>query len=329
MGAVLSDPGARAGAMTPAPFYAEVAEGPPGGRAWWVHAADGRRLRFGAWSDAGAGAQKGTVLLFSGRNEYVEKYGRVAADFARAGYALAAFDWRGQGLADRPAHRADMGHVESFDEYRRDVDAFRAALAQLDLPRPFHLIGHSLGGCIGLRALHDGLPVASAAFTGPMWGIAMHPALRLLSGAIFGLVETLGRGTDFAISTGPYVEKPFDDNTLTTDAEQYAYMARQLAAHPELALGGPSFTWVKAALLEIRALMALPAPSVPAIVLVGSRERVVQPQAMVERLRDWPGSRLVTIDGAEHELLMEAPARRSRTLDEIIGWFDTHGAAAV
>jgi lysophospholipase len=37
-----------------------------------------------------------------------------------------AFDWRGQGLADRPQHRRDMGHVVSFDEYREDVAASAA-----------------------------------------------------------------------------------------------------------------------------------------------------------------------------------------------------------
>jgi alpha-beta hydrolase superfamily lysophospholipase len=89
------------------------------------------------------------------------------------GYTVVAFDWRGQGLADRPQHRRDMGHVTSFDEYRQDVPPSASALEALDLPGPYHLIAHSMGGAIGLRALHDGLPVTAAAFSGPMWGIQM------------------------------------------------------------------------------------------------------------------------------------------------------------
>jgi lysophospholipase len=50
----------------------------------------------------------------------------------------------------------------------------------------------------------------------------------------------------------------FADNPLTTDRDQFDYMSRQVAAHPELALGGPSVLWVKAALEETAALMALP-----------------------------------------------------------------------
>jgi hypothetical protein len=106
-------------APEPAPYLADIAEGPDGARAWWVTSADGTRLRLGSGR---AGDARGTVLLFPGRTEYIEKYGRVAARPSwPKGYTVVAFDWRGQGLADRPQHRRDMGHVISFDEYRQDV----------------------------------------------------------------------------------------------------------------------------------------------------------------------------------------------------------------
>jgi len=60
--------------MQPAPLRNDLAEGPQGGSAVWVSAADGVRLRVGGWP-AGSG---GTVLLFTGRTEYIEKYGRIA-----------------------------------------------------------------------------------------------------------------------------------------------------------------------------------------------------------------------------------------------------------
>ena len=90
---------------------------------------------MGLW-EAATGAPRGTVLLFPGRTEYVEKYGRVARDLVAAGYSVVAFDWRGQGLADRPQHRRDMGHVISFDEYRQDVSAFSPCARRLGGSRP-------------------------------------------------------------------------------------------------------------------------------------------------------------------------------------------------
>ncbi|HMB14482.1 MAG TPA: alpha/beta hydrolase, partial [Roseovarius sp.] len=81
--------------MDTAPFFADVAEGPEGGAAWWIRARDDVRLRVGLWNRE---APRGTVLLWPGRTEYIEKYGRAAARFASGGYATFAIDWRGQGL---------------------------------------------------------------------------------------------------------------------------------------------------------------------------------------------------------------------------------------
>ena len=310
--------GAAPAGLDPAPFFSDVAEGPEGVAAWWVSSADGTRLRLAIWPKG----PKGTVLLFPGRTEYCEKYGRVAADLAAAGYGMAAFDWRGQGLADRPQHRRDMGHVVSFDEYRADVAAFLAALEALEVARPWFLIGHSMGGAIGLRALYDGLPVQAAAFTGPMWGIQMKPLLKSISGVVLRLAGPFGLGKAFAPTTGPYAPMRFDDNPLTTDRNQFDYMARQTATHPELTLGGPSNRWVRAALEETADLMRQPAPDLPALAIVGSREKIVEPGAVAVRMQSWPGGRFIPLPGAEHEVLMEAPPRRQQTLSEITALFD-------
>ena len=56
-----------------APFFADLADGPPGGRAVWLRTEDGVRIRVGLWR----GGEKGTVVLLPGRTEYIEKYGRA------------------------------------------------------------------------------------------------------------------------------------------------------------------------------------------------------------------------------------------------------------
>ncbi len=305
-----------------APFFAEVAEGPSGVKAWWVRAEDGTRLRFGVWPDG----SKGTVLMFCGRTEYVEKYGRVAEDLANAGYGMVSFDWRGQGLADRPEHEPGVGHVLSFDEYRQDVAAFRRALEDLGVPKPWYLIGHSMGGCIGLRALYDGLPVAAAAFTGPMWGIQLSPLLKMISPLLIGGSALLGRDNQFAVTTGPWKPEPFDGNILTTDPEQYSYMSRQMDAHPELTLGGPSFRWIAAAEEEAETLLAMPPLDLPVVTVVGTDETRVSISNSQKRMESWPGGQFVMVEGGRHEVLMENPERRGQTLDTIITHFDAHPA---
>ncbi len=60
---------------------------------------DGVSLRFARW--APPPGRKGTVCLFQGRAEYIEKYFETVRDLRSRGFAVATFDWRGQGMSDR------------------------------------------------------------------------------------------------------------------------------------------------------------------------------------------------------------------------------------
>lgn len=311
--------------MDRAPLLEDVAAAPEGGVAYWLVAADGVRLRIGAWRHAGA---RGTVLLFPGRTEYVEKYGPAAAELRARGYAMLAIDWRGQGLADRLLPDRDIGHVRRFSDYQLDVSAMLAAAQALDLPRPFHLIGHSMGGCIGLRALVRGLAVRSAVFSAPMWGIRIAPLRRPLAWTVSTLSRATGQGHRLTPSTFPesYVSiAPFEGNMLTTDPEMFALMKRQIEAHPALSLGGPSLHWLNEALIEARALRLRASPPYPVLAMLGTEEKVVEPAAVHQRMGRWPGGRLELIPGAEHEVMMERPSVRARFYDAACALFKADG----
>lgn len=312
--------------LPPVPFFADLAEGPAGAQAHWLTADDGVQLRVGHFPSQ---ARSGTVLLFPGRTEYLEKYGRTAADFAERGFDTFAIDWRGQGLADRLLDDKLTGHVHLFDDYQRDVAAMVAAATRLDLPKPWHLLGHSMGGGIGLRALMNGLPVASASFTGPMWGIAMAGPLRPAAWALSWGGASLGFGHVYTPGTKPIsyiISEPFQGNLLTTDPEMWDYMRRQTEAQPELQLGGPSLRWLHQALAECRSLARMDAPRVPCLTFLGTNERIVDKVRITDRMTKWPGGRLEWIEGGEHECLMEGRATRSRIANELATHFKTSQA---
>lgn len=313
--------------MEAAPLFSEVADGPDDGAAFWLRTADGPRIRVGLWHRA---ATKGTVLLFPGRTEYVEKYGRAARDFAARGYATFAVDWRGQGLADRLTGDTMAGHVHHFIDYQQDVAAMTEAAQALDLPRPWHLLAHSMGGCIGLRAVMAGLDVRSVAFSAPMWGIQMGAALRPFAWSLGWGARRLCLDHVYAPSTGAehYVlSEPFETNKLTNDREMWGYMARQLEAHPELGIGGPSLRWLHEALMEMRALARRPSPALPCCTILGSDEEIVDPRRIHDRMAHWPGGRLEIVPGGRHETLMDTPAMRARLFSLICDFYDSAGAA--
>lgn len=305
-----------------APFYEDVARAPAGGEAYWLRCADGVRIRVAAWTKG----ERGTVLLFPGRTEYIEKYGSAAGDLTERGFATIIVDWRGQGLADRALDDRATGHVSTFIDYQHDVTAVVEAARKLGMPEPYYMIGHSMGGCIGLRAILNGLDVKSALFSAPMWGIRIAAALRPIALAIAATSKRVGQSHRYVPTTGPvtYVRAAqFEGNTLTSDREMFDFMRHQLTTHPDLELGGPSLHWLHEALHEIRELHAAPAPTIPMITMLGSRERIVDTGAVRRLVAGWPTNRLDVIEGAEHEIMMEGPAVRQRIFDTAAQLFVT------
>lgn len=311
--------------LTPAPFFSDIAFGAPGGAAHWVHASDGTKLRIGVWGHEDA---KGTVLIFPGRTEFIEKYDLCATALAQRGFASMAIDWRGQGLSDRLLDDPQMGHVAHFSDYQKDVDTMVRAARTMDMPRPFFLLAHSMGGAIGLRAAMEGLSVQATTFTGPMWGIRLAPHLRPLAWALSHLMPHVGQG--HRLPPGTRIEHHvmvdgFENNLLTRDADQFEMMRKQLEAHPELALGGPSFVWLREALLETRHLASRPSPNLPCLTFLGTNERVVDIPAIERRMSSWKRGELALVKDGEHEVLMECAAIADPLFDKMATLFLSGG----
>lgn len=299
--------------MQEAPFLAPLPPGAARPRSVFVRAADGVRLRVVLFPPPAGGA--GWLLLFPGRSEWAEKYLTAAVDFAAGGYGLLLPDWRGQALSDRLHPDPRVGHVDRFADYLLDLAATLAVAEAWGLGPPAGLVAHSMGGTIALAALAGGLAVPAAVFSAPMWGLApgtlLRPALRRAG----GILRRAGRaapaaGADATAAAVYLAEVPFAGNVLTADEGLFAAMQAMTRAHPELALGNPSLRWLTEALREMRRLAAAPLPTVPALAVVGSMEAVVAPGAIRSRVARWPSARLMVLDGARHEPMIEAAPLR-------------------
>jgi lysophospholipase len=311
--------------MQIAPFFDDIAHGPKGGAAHWVITSDQTQIRVAHWP---LKAAKGTVLIFPGRTEYIEKYGLAAQQFQDAGYASVAIDWRGQGLADRLIDNPALGHVGAFADYQRDVNAALSHIKELGLPEPYYLMAHSMGGCIGLEALMQDLPVKAASFSAPMWGISFSPEiLRPVSWvmtAVAGATGQAHRLPPTQVAENYIVKEPFAGNTLTHDPAMWDHLKQQMTAQPELALGGPTLHWLGSALREMRRHSGLPSPDVPTVAFCGDQEVVVDPRAIKDRMTRWANGTLHHIENAAHELTLESPPIRAFVFQTMIAHFNAY-----
>lgn len=305
-----------------APFYTEIAQAPAGGKAYWVKTSDGVRLRMGLWE--AEEKSKGTVFLFSGRADYMELYGRFITSLVSIGYTVFAVDWRGHGLSERLEKDSKLGHVEQFSDYQLDVEAMANTSKELDLPKPWNLIGHSMGGAIGLQAIVNGFPVSACAFTAPMWKIKLSKAEGLIALPVSWAVQALGLGQVYCpgYNSQCYAQKvSFENNTLTNDPEMYAYRANQATAQPDLQSGGPSIGWLYQALKQERHMSKQPSPSIPCLALCGDQDELVSVEAVEERMLTWPGGKFELVPGAKHELFWEVQEVRESCLRKIDAFF--------
>jgi lysophospholipase len=308
--------------FAPAPFLTAQAQAPQEASAVWLRADDRVRLRGGILGHG----PKGTVLLLQGRTEYLEKYGRAAAELASRGFGTVSVDFRGQGLSDRVCGGDPrIGHVRDFSDYQHDVAALLHLARQHKLPKPWFLLGHSMGGAIGLRALLEGMEVRGAVFSAPMWGIAM---MRPLLPVAYGLgyaSHWLQFDTRLTPSTTceSYVrEAEPGDNVLTRDPEMLQYMRGHLAADARLEVGGPSIGWLYRALRECRVLTRTPLPPVPSLTFLPAEDEVICPTAIRRMVQRWRGASLVEVPGARHEIMMETAALRMAFYDRTTLFMD-------
>ena len=288
---------------------------PPGAILEELRAVDGVRLRAARWMPKGD--PRGTVALFGGRAEYIEKHFETIGDLVDRGFCVVALDWRGQGGSERQLKNRDKHHIDDFSLYERDLSAFVNEIVAPYCPKPYFALGHSMGAAILLMIAHTGrLPFERVVLTSPMIAIANMRRPRLIQGAIEAL-DFVGLGGAFAPGGGgrPIGLQPFEGNPLTSDQARFARVSSSVRADPTIGVGWPTIGWLHAAFRLMRQFEDPHYPRAiftPILVIASGADRVTDLRAcerFSERLR---GGRIVVVEGAEHELLIERDVFREQ-----------------
>jgi lysophospholipase len=276
---------------------------------------DGVTLRFARWRPPPG--RKGTVCLFQGRTEFIEKYFETVRELRSRGFAVATVDWRGQGGSERMLKDPRKGHVGDFSEYELDVDAFMNEVVLPDCPPPLFAIGHSMGGAVMLRIARQGSRWFDRV-------VLSAPMIRLAGSRNSGLTKAgaklmrwMGLGSAYVpggggaiVATGAFIGNP-----STSDPVRHARTKAVLEAAPELGIGSPTVAWLNAA---YRAMAEIGDPSFPAkirqplMMVAAGRDQIVSTAAIEDiaiRLR--AGAHLI-VAGSRHELMMEQDRYRGQ-----------------
>jgi lysophospholipase len=290
----------------------------PADRYGWL-ACENARLRYACWNAPGTsgGTVRGTVVLLTGRAEFIEKYAtEVVGELLQRGYAVIALDWRGQGLSDRPLpHEHDAGHIDRFETYVADLKLFLDTIVAPQARGPVLALCHSMGGHILLRALaeHGPGPLAGAAITSPMTALQREAFLRSI---LMLMPEIPAIEHRYLFGTGPFIflAREFATNYVTHDERRYRFTEAWFKADPRLSLGGPTVGWARQAARSMLACLApgyLERIDLPILLMTAGQDRIINAASHGPVAARLKRAEHLTFAEARHEIMMETDPIRA------------------
>ncbi|MEM8798195.1 MAG: alpha/beta fold hydrolase [Pseudomonadota bacterium] len=271
---------------------------------------------------------RGTICLFQGRTEFIEKYFDVIRELQARGFYVATLDWRGQGLSHRRFKNRFRGHIKSFDQYELDLEAFTQRVIET-CPPPYCALAHSMGAHILLRSADEGGPGAFFSrmiLTAPMLHLApeMLPGLHQLRKStpafgrrivpqwparwLTGMLRAMGLGGFYPPGGSNRIDFEFETNPLTSDPVRFETMMSMMSAHPDLTIGSPTIAWVNAACRSMRKILDpafAPSVKVPMLIVASGADKIVSTPAIQLFAPKLRVGRHVVIPGARHEIMFE------------------------
>ena len=280
------------------------------GEAYFFELDNKNKLRIAFWN---LSSTKGTIILQSGRTEFIEKYYEVISEFVERGFAVAMMDWRGQGLSSRIAKNIRIGHIDSFETFDEDLVRVINECFVYRCPTPFIGFGHSMGGCLLASYFTSQNNIfEKCILCAPMVSIRANAISRRIV-QVLGLLEWIGYGSfpmknaSWSNESG-WIEEPFEDNALTSDKERFTRTHRLIQHYPDLGIKGMTVGWLKHALKrtkEFKTFNWRKHISKPLLLLDATKDALVNSELNKELLGQSKLTQIKSIQ-SQHEIMMES-----------------------
>lgn len=278
--------------------------------AGFIEGQDRARIRYALWEPR-VWTGKGTVCLFTGRGEFIEKYFETISDLLDRGFWVAIMDWRGQGHSVRTLENPRKGHITTFDQYQGDLGHFMRKVVLPDCPGPYYALAHSMGGTVLLQAAVRRQPwFRRMVLLAPMIALKNNLLSTKNLRRIAEIACYAGLDAAYVPGGGPtsIESAPFSGNALTNDQARFVRNARILKHTPTLGIGSPTLGWVHAAaraMEEVSQAEFTHRIETPVLLIAAGSDPVVS-TPMIEAFGACMRSGgYVVVDGARHELMME------------------------
>jgi lysophospholipase len=277
------------------------------------------------WPQADPSQARGSLLFAGGRGDFIEKYLEAYRHWHAAGWNVVAFDWRGQGAS----RGGSADNLASFDILVDDLEALIGGWQAASVG-PHVAVAHSMGAHLLLRTLVECKPPLDAAvLVAPMIRVNSAPLAPTLAPWITAFMCAVGLGGRSLYKAPKRMAEAGSrrQHYLTGSPERYADELWWWKQEPAFHLGGPSWSWMRAAYRSAAAAFRpalLAKVEVPVLLIGTERDRLVSPEAIRDAARWLPKAELRMYPDAAHEILREADAVRLDAFRVIDSFLDRH-----
>ena len=255
---------------------------------------------------------RGSVIFQPGRSEFIEKFFETVDELTDRGFVVLVLDPRGQGLSSRLLEDPLKGWVGSFDDYCDDL-AFVTDVFKNDLPRPHVVMGHSMGGTIGLQTILSGrLNPVACVFSSPM--LELQDMSTPFMSEIIRFLSWVGLKHNHLPFQATRNGQPpsFRSNKLTNDPNRYQLWATYFENHKRLRLGPPTFGWIAEAMKSMKFVNDNAAHlRIPALITACGADAIVTPSS-IEEFAKTAHAKFANFPGCKHEILLEEDEYRDQ-----------------
>ncbi len=257
-----------------------------------------------------------------GLSEFTEKYIETAKFFNEQGYNFYVIDWAYQGRSTRFQGNPNKRYSDGYDSDISDISYFMNDVLKTNTD--FYMLGHSMGGHIGLRYLatqnHN---FKAASFSAPMIGIKDLRFFPCWMACIFNSLKTkyVPGGKDW------FEEARKSDGTdiFSSDPARDKIHQAWSKANPELRVGNATFKWLCESLRSIRFLKkksTLSKVSTPVLFAYSGNDALVDNRTIIKAARKIKSAKVLKLKNAKHEILMETDDIRDAFLNKTLEIFN-------
>lgn len=99
---------------------------------------------------------RGNIVIIHGYTEFSRKYYELTWYFANMGFNVFLYDLRSHGNSYRYSSDCQMTHIESFDDYAKDLDCFmKCIVCPNSDEKDIHIFSHSMGATVAALFLEN------------------------------------------------------------------------------------------------------------------------------------------------------------------------------